>query len=81
MNQPGSPPAGVRDIHRIGGGSVENLRLKPREAALAVPGISVRHAGGGGRSDAGRLPASDRASRGRPHGWFDIGGVDPGRRI
>jgi hypothetical protein len=29
------------DIHRIGGGSVENLRLKPREATLAVPGISV----------------------------------------
>ena len=29
------------DIHRIGGGSVENLRLKPREAALDIPGISV----------------------------------------
>jgi hypothetical protein len=29
------------DIHRIGGASVENLRLKPREAALDVPGISV----------------------------------------
>jgi len=29
------------DIHRIGGGSVENLRLKPREVALDVPGISV----------------------------------------
>ena len=29
------------DIHRIGGGGVENLRLKPREAALDVPGISV----------------------------------------
>jgi hypothetical protein len=41
MNQPGGPPVGVRDIHRIGGASVANLRLKPREAALAVPGISV----------------------------------------
>ena len=41
MNQPADPPAPVRDIHRIGGASVENLRLKPREAALAVPGISV----------------------------------------
>jgi hypothetical protein len=29
------------DIHRIGGGSVANLRLKPKEAALEVPGISV----------------------------------------
>ncbi len=29
------------DIHRIGGASVENLRLKPREAGLAPPGISV----------------------------------------
>ena len=30
-----------RDIHRIGGASVENLRLKPKEAAMAIPGISV----------------------------------------
>jgi hypothetical protein len=29
------------DIHRIGGSSVENLRLKPKEAALNPPGISV----------------------------------------
>lgn len=29
------------DIHRIGGGSVENLRLKPQEATLNPPGISV----------------------------------------
>ncbi len=29
------------DIHRIGGGTVENLRLKPAEAALVPPGISV----------------------------------------
>src|SRR5207248_2136554 len=35
---PGGNPG---DIHRIGGASVENLRLKPREAALDVPGISV----------------------------------------
>lgn len=33
--------AGPGDIHRIGGGSVENLRLKPREATLNPPGISV----------------------------------------
>jgi hypothetical protein len=31
----------VGDIHRIGGGTVENLRLKPAEATLATPGISV----------------------------------------
>lgn len=35
------PAAGDRDIHRIGGASVENLRLKPREATLNPPGISV----------------------------------------
>jgi hypothetical protein len=29
------------NIHRIGGGSLENLRLKPPEAALDIPGISV----------------------------------------
>jgi hypothetical protein len=30
-----------RDIHCIGGSSVENLRLKPPELKLDVPGISV----------------------------------------
>jgi hypothetical protein len=29
------------NIHRIGGATVENLRLKPRETALDIPGISV----------------------------------------
>lgn len=29
------------DMHRIGGGSVGNLRLKPREATLNPPGISL----------------------------------------
>jgi hypothetical protein len=33
--------SGNRDIHRIGGASVENLRLKPLELTLEVPGISV----------------------------------------
>jgi hypothetical protein len=28
-------------MHRIGGSSVENLRLKPREASLNPPGISI----------------------------------------
>jgi hypothetical protein len=31
----------MHEIHRIGGGTVENLRLKPAEAALDLPGISV----------------------------------------
>lgn len=34
----------VRDMHRIGGSSVENLRLKPREAMLSPPGISLLQA-------------------------------------
>jgi hypothetical protein len=33
--------AGNRDVHRIGGARIENLRLKPREATLELPGISV----------------------------------------
>jgi hypothetical protein len=32
---------GMGDIHRIGGASVENLRLKTKEARLEPPGISV----------------------------------------
>jgi hypothetical protein len=32
---------GVRDNHRIGGASIANLRLKPRETTLSPPGISV----------------------------------------
>jgi hypothetical protein len=36
-----SHAGGNRDIHRIGGAKVENLRLKPREATLNPPGISV----------------------------------------
>jgi hypothetical protein len=37
-----TPPATAQgNIHRIGGASVDNLRLKPREAALDVPGVSV----------------------------------------
>jgi hypothetical protein len=35
------PTTVYNDIHRIGGGSVENLRLKPKEATLNPPGISV----------------------------------------
>jgi hypothetical protein len=38
------PAASGGNIHRIGGGSVENLRLKPAEAKLNPPGISVLEA-------------------------------------
>jgi hypothetical protein len=34
----------VGDMHRIGGSSVDNLWLKPREATLNPPGISLLHA-------------------------------------
>jgi len=34
-----APPETV--AHRIGGGAVANLRLKPREATLTPPGMSV----------------------------------------
>ena len=47
-----APALSTGDIHRIGGGSVENLRLKPREAHLNPPGISVLKASS--PSDAGR---------------------------
>jgi hypothetical protein len=33
--------AGKGDIHRIGGASVENLQLKPKEVQLNPPGISL----------------------------------------
>jgi hypothetical protein len=52
----------VGNMHRIGGSSVENLRLKPREAALNPPGISLLRAPSPG--DAARqmrqvFPAAD----------------------
>ena len=40
----------VEDMHRIGGNSVENLRLKPREAALDPPGISLLQASSPGEA-------------------------------
>src|SRR5438552_2929921 len=42
--QPDITSRGARDIHRIGGGNVANLRLKPAEKGLAPPGISVLRA-------------------------------------
>ncbi len=41
MNEGSSTIETVDDIHRLGGGSVENLRIKPREQALIPAGISV----------------------------------------
>ena len=34
-------PETLLDIHRIGGGGLDNLRLKPKERTLDQPGISV----------------------------------------
>jgi hypothetical protein len=36
--------AGIKDLHRIGGGWAEILRLKPLEATMDPPGISVLRA-------------------------------------
>ena len=52
----------VGDMHRIGGSSVENLRLKPREATLNPPGISLLHApspGEAARQIREAFPAAD----------------------
>lgn len=51
------------DMHRIGGGGMANLRLKPREATLRPPGISILQAAF--PSEAARqmgeaFPAADR---------------------
>jgi hypothetical protein len=40
-NMEGSPGEVPKTIHRIGGGSVANLRLKPAEEQLDPPGISL----------------------------------------
>lgn len=52
-----------RDIHRIGGGKAENLRLKPAEAALGPPGISVLKAPTPGEA-AARVRAAFPRARG-----------------
>src|SRR5690348_9949782 len=41
-------------VHRIGGGAVANLRLKPQEEALKSPGISVL-LGGSAEAAAGQM--------------------------
>jgi hypothetical protein len=56
-------PSSENDIHRIGGGSVENLRLKPREAKLNPPGISVLQApspGGAARQMREEFPDAEQ---------------------
>jgi hypothetical protein len=52
----------VRDMHRIGGSNVENLRLKPREAMLNPTGISLLQApspGEAARQMREAFPAAD----------------------
>lgn len=51
------------DLHRIGGGSVENLRLKPQETTLIPPGISLLQSpspGEAARQIQEAFPAADR---------------------
>jgi hypothetical protein len=53
----------VGDLHRIGGGTVENLRLNSREATLSPPGISLLQASSPGeaaRQVREAFPAADR---------------------
>jgi len=55
--------AGLGDMHRIGGGGVENLRLKPQEAILTPPGISLLQSSSPGeaaRQIQEAFPAADR---------------------
>jgi hypothetical protein len=51
----------VNDIHRIGGGSVDNLRLKVKDATLNPPGVSVLKApspGDAARQMKGAFPSA-----------------------
>jgi hypothetical protein len=65
------------DLHRIGGGSVENLRLKPQEAALMPPGISLLQApspGEAARQIQEAFPSSSRqVTRRHPSRRLDHG--------
>jgi len=52
----------IEDMHRIGGSRMDNLRLKPREATLNPPGISLLHAllpGAAARQIREAFPAAD----------------------
>jgi hypothetical protein len=45
MNPLQTPLPDETPVHRVGGGSVVNLKLKPREATLNPPGISMLQCG------------------------------------
>ncbi|MFO0965080.1 MAG: hypothetical protein U0793_05765 [Gemmataceae bacterium] len=55
----------MQDIHRIGGASVDNLRLKPAERTLKPPGISVLKA-----------PTPDQAATELRAAYPNAGGLD-----
>ncbi len=57
------PSATTDDIHRIGGGSVGNLRLRPQEARLDPPGISVLRADSPGAVEKQMMEAFPQAAR------------------
>ena len=60
------------DLHRIGGGTVENLRLNPREATRAPPGISLLQASSPG--EAARLVREAFPAAARLHGAAQVVG-------
>jgi len=51
---PRTPPASDAPVYRLGGGTVENLRLKAKEKTLIPPGISV-FVGGSSEEAAGQV--------------------------
>lgn len=63
-------------IHRIGGGSIENLSLKPAEATLVPPGISVFF--GGSAAEAAEMMRR-RFPRMAPRGMTVVGSTTAGQ--
>jgi hypothetical protein len=63
-------------IHRIGGGSVENLVLKPAEQTLIPPGISTLH---GGSPDEAADAMRRRFPRMAPKGKTIVGTTTAGQ--
>jgi hypothetical protein len=51
----------VGTLHRIGGATIDNLRLKPAEATMAMPGISVLKADAPGEAAAAMRAAFPKA--------------------
>jgi hypothetical protein len=63
-------------VHRVGGGTVDNLALKPAEAALTPPGISTL--GGEGPADAAEAMRR-QFPRMAPRGQTTVGSTTAGQ--